>query len=81
MAPVERIIERQNRVNIGVKLQRGTLRYLEVIGEGNISLGIEKLVGTRPLEPEYLRLLRDLQSVQEVVAASSNGGRGSRSRT
>lgn len=43
--------------------------FLEVLGEGNISLGIEKLVGERAMSREFL----DVLERKEILERATRG--------
>lgn len=57
MAPKDDKHPRQPRVKRGIRLSRSTEEYLLILGDGNLSLGIEKAVGQAPFTAQFLELL------------------------
>lgn len=61
--PPARAVQREHRHRRNVNLSPSTEHYLLVLGDGNLSLGIEKLVGDRPFRPEFLQTIEARQKL------------------
>lgn len=60
---------RKTKGRVAVTLSPSSFVFLEVLGEGNISLGIEKLVGERAMSREFL----DVLERKEILERATRG--------